>query len=235
MKDDQEKRGFEDFIDIIEELTCRMSKHHHSHRRMKKSENYCDDLAWKSKLMTGYGVSVVLTVNLKGCADFSSVQKAMDAVPNLSPTRTLIIVDSGTYREKVTVCATKTNLIIQGQDYLNTTINDTANSTGGTPFSYTIAILSTNFVTYNISFQNTAPPLSPNAIGAQAVALSILDDKAAFCGCGFYEAHDALNDDSGRHYFKECFIQGSIKLIFGNGRSLYKDWVINSIAKEVSI
>nr|XP_027083486.1 probable pectinesterase 15 [Coffea arabica] len=215
MKDDQEKRGFEDFIDIIEELTCRMSKHHHSHRRMKKSENYCDDLAWKSKLMTGYGVSVVLTVNLKGCADFSSVQKAMDAVPNLSPTRTLIIVDSGTYREKVT--------------------NDTANSTGGTPFSYTIAILSTNFVTYNISFQNTAPPLSPNAIGAQAVALSILDDKAAFCGCGFYEAHDALNDDSGRHYFKECFIQGSIKLIFGNGRSLYKDWVINSIAKEVSI
>ncbi|XP_027082209.1 probable pectinesterase 15 [Coffea arabica] len=173
------KSGFEDFIDIIEELTF------------------------------------VLTVNLKGCADFSSVQKAMDAVPNLSPTRTLIIVDSGTYREKVT--------------------NDTANSTGGTPFSYTIAILSTNFVTYNISFQNTAPPLSPSAIGAQAVALSILDDKAAFYGCGFYEAHDALNDDSGRHYFKECFIQGSINLIFGNGRSLYKDWVINSIAKEVSI
>lgn len=29
-------------------------------------------------------------------------------------------------------------------------------------------------------------------------------------------------DDQFRHYFKECFIQGSIDFIFGNGRSLYR-------------
>ena len=82
--------------------------------------------------------------------------------------------------------------------------NNTANSTGGTPFSYTIAILSTNFVTYNISFQNTAPPPSPGAVGAQTVALRIFGDKAAFYECGFYGAKDILYDDSGRQYFEIC-------------------------------
>lgn len=53
------------------------------------------------------------------------------------------------------------------------------------------------------------------------MALRIGGDQAAFYGCGFYGAQDTLNDDRGRHYFKECFIQGSIDFIFGNARSLY--------------
>ncbi|KAL6988269.1 putative pectinesterase 15 [Sarracenia purpurea var. burkii] len=139
-------------------------------------------------------------------------------------------------REKVTVSANKTNLIFQGQGYLNTTIawNDTANSTGGTIYSSTVAIFAPNFVAYNISFQNTAPPPNPGAVGAQAVALRITSDQVAFYGCGFYGAQDTLNDDRGRHYFKECFIEGSIDFIFGNARSLYEDCTINSIAKEVA-
>lgn len=58
-------------------------------------------------------------------------------------------------REKVTVSANKTNLIIQGQGYLNTIIawNDTANSTGGTAFSSSVAIFAPCFTAYNISFQ----------------------------------------------------------------------------------
>jgi len=59
-------------------------------------------------------------------------------------------------------------------------------------------------------------------VGAQAVALRVTGDKAAFYGCGFYGAQDTLNDDGGRHYFKECLIQGSIDFIFGNARSLYE-------------
>lgn len=69
--------------------------------------------------------------------------------------------------------------------------------------------------------KNTAPPPDPGEVGAQAVALRISGDQAAFYGCGFYGAQDTLNDDRGRHYFKECWIQGSIDFIFGNARSLY--------------
>ncbi|OVA19479.1 Pectinesterase [Macleaya cordata] len=183
-----------------------------------------------------YDVSLVLTVDLNGCGNFSSVQKAVDAVPDYSPTRTLIIIDSGVYREKVVVPTNKTNLIVQGKGYRSTSItwNDTANSTGGTVYSFTVAVFASNFTAYNISFQNAAPPPSPGEVGAQAIALRIAGDQAAFYGCGFYGAQDTLHDDRGKHYFRECFIQGSIDFIFGNGRSLYEGCTINSIAKEVS-
>ncbi|KAA8516610.1 hypothetical protein F0562_016884 [Nyssa sinensis] len=136
----------------------------------------CDDTKWKSRLMSVYDVSLVLTVDLKGCVNFTSVQKALDATPDFSLTSTLIIISSG-------------------------------------------------------RIQNTAPSPDPGEVGGQAVALRIVGDQAAFYGCGSYGAQDTLNDDKGRHYFKECFIQGSIDFIFGNARSLYQDCKINSIAK----
>lgn len=51
----------------------------------------------------------------------------------------------------------KTNLIFQGQGYLNTAIawNDTENSTGGTSYSSSVAIFAANFTAYNISFEVT--------------------------------------------------------------------------------
>uniref|UniRef100_F6HKE8 pectinesterase n=1 Tax=Vitis vinifera TaxID=29760 RepID=F6HKE8_VITVI len=229
--------GVEDFLSLLNQATDRASqRHHHHHHHHRKPEVICDDAKWKSKIISSYNVSLILTVDLKGCANFSSVQKAVDAVPDSSLSRTLIIMDSGIYREKVVVGASKTNLIFQGQGYLNTAIawNDTANSTGGTSYSYSVAIFAPNFTAYNISFQNTAPPASPGDVGGQAVALRVANDQAAFYGCGFYGAQDTLHDDRGRHYFRECFIQGSIDFIFGNARSLYEECTINSTAKEVS-
>lgn len=54
------------------------------------------------------------------------------------------------------------------------------------------------------------------------MAFRISGDKAFFFGCGFYGAQDTLCDDAGRHYFRDCYIQGSIDFVFGNARSLYK-------------
>ncbi|TVU28049.1 hypothetical protein EJB05_19556, partial [Eragrostis curvula] len=80
---------------------------------------------------------------------------------------------------------------------------------------------------------NSSPPPNPGDQNGQAVALRIEGDRAAFWGCGFFGAQDTLYDDKERHYFKECFIQGSIDFIFGNGRSLYEDCTLNSIANIV--
>lgn len=54
----------------------------------------------------------------------------------------------------MTVNARKTNLIFQGQGYLNTAIawNDSANSSGGTARSSSVSISALNFTAYNISF-----------------------------------------------------------------------------------
>jgi len=70
--------------------------------------------------------------------------------------------------------------------------------------------------------KNLAPIPTPGAEGAQAVAMRISGDQAEFRGCGFFGAQDTLHDDKGRHYFKDCYIQGSIDFIFGNARSLYE-------------
>lgn len=57
--------------------------------------------------------------------------------------------------------------------------------------------------------------------GAQAVAMRISGDKAAFHNCRFIGFQDTLLDDRGRHFFKDCHIQGTVDFIFGNGKSLY--------------
>jgi len=70
--------------------------------------------------------------------------------------------------------------------------------------------------------QNSAPAPSAGAVTQQAVALRITGDYAAFYNCGFYGSQDTLNDDMGRHYYKNCEIVGSIDFIFGDAQSLYK-------------
>lgn len=57
--------------------------------------------------------------------------------------------------------------------------------------------------------------------GAQAVAMRISGDKAAFYNCKFIGYQDTLCDDKGKHIFSDCYIQGTVDFIFGNGQSLY--------------
>ena len=70
--------------------------------------------------------------------------------------------------------------------------------------------------------QNTTPVPAPGAVGKQAVAFRISADTAAFYGCKFLGAQDTLYDHVGRHYYKDCYIEGSIDFIFGNALSLFE-------------
>ena len=73
-----------------------------------------------------------------------------------------------------------------------------------------------------LCIQNTTPVPKPGAIGKQAVAFRISADTAAFVGCRFLGAQDTLYDHLGRHYYKDCYIEGSVDFIFGNGLSLFE-------------
>ncbi|VFQ59369.1 unnamed protein product [Cuscuta campestris] len=69
-----------------------------SGRRHRRRKGRCDASKWDSGLVSAYNVSRVMTVDTNGCGNFSSVQAAIDAVPDPNPDVTLIIIDSGTYR-----------------------------------------------------------------------------------------------------------------------------------------
>lgn len=70
--------------------------------------------------------------------------------------------------------------------------------------------------------QNSAPHASAGETGAQAVAMRVDGDMAAFYGCGFISSQDTICDEAGRHYFRDCYIEGNIDIIWGNGQSLYE-------------
>ncbi|TVU20544.1 hypothetical protein EJB05_36757, partial [Eragrostis curvula] len=80
--------------------------------------------------------------------------------------------------------------------------------------------------------QNTAPVPKPGALGKQGVALRISADNAAFVGCNFLGAQDTLYDHLGRHYYRDCYIEGSVDFIFGNALSLYEGCHVHAIARN---
>ncbi|XP_023916953.1 probable pectinesterase 8 [Quercus suber] len=210
--------------------------HHHQYNRHNNEGKIVTPCkGFSPDFLKDTNTTSYLCVDPNGCCNFTSVQAAVDAVPDFCQNRTIIWINTGVYFEKVTVPRTKTNVTFQGQGFTSTAIawNDTANSSYGTSFSGSVQVYSTNFIAKNITFMNVAPLPNPGDIGGQAVALRISGDQAAFWGCGFFGAQDTLHDDKGRHYFRDCYIQGSIDFIYGNGKSFYQNCVLISLANPV--
>ncbi|XP_052178844.1 probable pectinesterase 8 [Diospyros lotus] len=213
--------------------------HRHDHRRDHDRDDkgsICDDFP-PDFPPPDTNTTATLCVDRNGCCNFTTVQSAVDAVGVSSPKRTVIWINSGIYFEKVIVPRTKPNITFQGQGFLTTAIawNDTANSSHGTFYSGSVQVFAANFIAKNISFMNVAPIPNPGDVGAQAVAIRVAGDQSAFWGCGFFGAQDTLHDDRGRHYFKDCYIQGSIDFVFGNARSFYESCQLTSIASPVPV
>ena len=51
--------------------------------------------------------------------------------------------------------------------------------------------------------------------------MRISGNKAAFYNCKFYGFQDTICDDTGNHFFKDCYVEGTFDFIFGSGTSLY--------------
>ncbi|KAL2342577.1 hypothetical protein Fmac_003862 [Flemingia macrophylla] len=165
---------------------------------------------------------------------FTSIQAAIDSVPFINVVRVVIKVHAGVYTEKVSVPPFKSYITIQGAGADKTIVQwgDTAQSQPlGTYGSATFAVNAQYFIAKNITFKNTTPVPAPGAVGKQAVALRISADTAIFLGCKFLGAQDTLYDQLGRHYYKDCYIEGSVDFIFGNGLSLFEGCHVHAIAQ----
>ncbi|KAJ6814729.1 putative pectinesterase 53 [Iris pallida] len=186
--------------------------------------------------------SYALTVDKNPAAgDFTNIQDAIDSLPLINLVRVLIRVNAGTYTEKVSISAMRAFVTIQGAGADKTVVQwgDTAQTPGpaglplGTYGSATFAVNSPYFIAKNITFKNTTPVPPPGAVGKQAVALRISGDTAGFVGCRFLGAQDTLYDHIGRHYYKDCYIEGSVDFIFGNALSFYEGCHVHAIAENV--
>ncbi|KAL0374418.1 UNVERIFIED_CONTAM: putative pectinesterase 53 [Sesamum radiatum] len=183
--------------------------------------------------------SYTLTVDKNpALGDFTSIQEALDSLPPLNLLRVVINVHAGVYTEKVRIPKLKSYITIEGGGAESTIVEwgDTAQTPGpkgrpiGTFASATFAVDAPYFIAKNITFKNTTPVPRAGETGTQAVAFRISGDTAAFVGCKFLGAQDTLYDHSGRHYYKDCYIEGSVDFIFGNGLSLFEECEVHAVA-----
>ncbi|KAF5739909.1 putative pectinesterase 52 [Tripterygium wilfordii] len=168
------------------------------------------------------GIANTIVVDKSGTNGvFNTVQAAIDSIPPNNNNWIRIQINPGIYIEQVTIPENKPCIILEGQDRRVTTITYDAHDKTNTSITF-----STNpdyVVVKGITFENSYNhPLKLDTVITQAVAALIGGDKNVFFECGFLGLQDTLWDFQGRHYFYNCYIEGAIDFIFGNGQSYYE-------------
>jgi pectinesterase len=162
-----------------------------------------------------------LVVAQDGSGQYTSVQKAVDAVPANSNGWSLIYIKKGIYKEVVTV--NKPYIAFVGQSKSETIISYNNHSgeakpgggTFGTGDSATVFIKAHDFLAYNLTFQNDAGDVG------QAVALSVTADRVFFDNTRMLGWQDTLYAGSGRQYYHNADIEGRTDYIFGNANAFF--------------
>ncbi|XP_072956483.1 putative pectinesterase 11 [Typha angustifolia] len=168
--------------------------------------------------------AILLRVDQSGKGDFTKIQDAIDSVPSNNSVFYYILIKPGTYREKIVVPKDKPFVTLSGTKTNSAII--TWSERWDTPQSPTVSILASDFVGRYLTIQNSYGSSGP------AVALSISGDRVAFYTCRFISYQDTLLDAVGRHYYKNCYIEGATDFVCGNGQSLFDRCHLHSISKN---
>jgi pectinesterase len=126
-------------------------------------------------------------------------------------------VKPGTYRERIYVQRERGNILVRGEDAATTvvTYDQHANLPGpdgkpiGTFRTPTVQIDGDGMTWENITLANSAGPVG------QALALRADGDRLVFRRCRFLGWQDTILVNRGRHYFEDCYIEGTVDFIFG--------------------
>jgi pectinesterase len=175
-----------------------------------------------------------LTVAADGSAQFTTVQAAINAVPqNNSPAKPCIIhIQPGVYKELIYVQREKRFLRLVGEDPEKTvlTYDLHANMTGldgkaiGTFRTPSAVIDADDFTAENVTFDNSAGHVG------QALAIRVDGDRAIFRNCRFLGWQDTIFLDRGRQYFEGCYITGHVDFIFGGATAFFENCHIHCLS-----
>jgi pectinesterase len=174
-----------------------------------------------------------ITVAQDGSGDYKTVQSALDAIPSNSSKPVTIKIKKGTYKEVIIVDATKNFISFKGEDAATTILSfnnhaGTKLPNGDTLNTWTCAstfIYGNDFHAENITFENNA-----GFTAGQAVALRIEGNRASLKNCRMTGNQDVLflSGSGVKHYFKDCYIEGTTDFIFGAATAVFKECHIHS-------
>jgi pectinesterase len=162
-----------------------------------------------------------------GSGDYRQVQSAIDAAPAESEETTVVRIKAGTYKEKLELPESKTNVTFLGAGPNETilTYDDHADKTDedgdpiGTTGSSSFFVFGDGFTARDLTFRNNAEPV------AQAVAIRVDSDRSVFQNCRFIGNQDTLytHGRRTRQYYHNCYIEGDVDFIFGWATAWFED------------
>jgi pectinesterase len=167
-----------------------------------------------------------LTVGADG-ADFKTLQEAIAAAPENSGERTIIHVKAGTYQGPIVVPKNKPRITFEGEGADKTILSYDRNVRDEIPpgidkFNPGVQVRADDFRAENIMFQNISGD------HGQALALRVDCDRAVFGNCRMLGWQDTLMVNDGRHYFKDCYIEGRVDFIYGSATAVFDHCEIHS-------
>ncbi|KAK6985026.1 pectinesterase [Favolaschia claudopus] len=178
----------------------------------------------------------VIVKNPAASGQFSTIQAAINSLPNDSSSRTIFIFP-GTYSEQVSITRTgPTTILGSTTDTTSYTSNSvtithslSAAAAGNDDSSGTLRVHKDNFSMYNVNVRNTF------GVGSQALALSSYGNNIGYYGCAFYGYQDTVLANEGtlscNQYFGVDYIEGAVDYIFGqHARVFFQRNVIASVA-----
>jgi pectinesterase len=164
---------------------------------------------------------------------YKTIQAAIDALPCNNTKTVEIYIKKGMYKEVLTIDTRKNYITFTGENKDSTiiTFNNHAGTkmpNGDTLNTWTCAtffIYGNDFTANNITFQNDA-----GFTAGQAVAVRIEGNRAKFTNCKFIGNQDVLflSANGVKHFFKDCYIEGTTDFIFGAATAVFKNCLIHS-------
>jgi polygalacturonase len=178
-------------------------------------------------------------VAASGTGDYWSIQRAID----MAPDGATISIAPGVYRERLKIDKPNIHLRSPYTDPKKTVIvaDASAGTSGGTLHSATVEIRGDGFTAENLTlandFNRTHPQLPQ---GSQALALLVASDRAVFRNMRFLGNQDTVYTGSkscsapegpcvpARQYFADCYIEGNVDFIFGDGKTVFENCEIHN-------
>ncbi|MFA7485125.1 MAG: pectinesterase family protein [Phycisphaerae bacterium] len=199
----------------------------------RKLKRICFSIFIFLQVCTAASFSKTITVSPDGKGDFMMVQAAVDAVAQDNNQPVIISIKPGIYKERIIVPKSKKFIHFQGQDAntviltfdLNARMIGPDGNEIGTFRTASTAIEADDFTAENITFENSAGPVG------QALAIAIFGDRVIFRNCRFLGWQDTIFDQTGRHYYENCYIAGHVDFIFGGGTSFFERCHIHCLRK----
>lgn len=170
-----------------------------------------------------------ITVAADGSGDWRTVQEAIAAAPDNNADRTTIRIRPGRYFGQIVVPRHKPHVTFVGDDASTTLLTYALNVQDPIPPNVLrgmngigVVVLGDGFRAENITFQNTSGD------HGQALALRLQGDRAILRNCRLLGWQDTLRSQAGRHYLRDCHIEGRVDFIYGAGMAVFDRCIIHS-------